>query len=147
MIVFCGYANNDVTVHVPHVPVLGERVQATAISQIDGGMNANAAVSAARMGAQVIFAGAVGPDARSTEFLEASRQMASTPVGRREMRSCRRQLFSSRRTAIAPSSARTTRTMPNASELSSPDWPLPAVDDCSSTDTVRSSSRMNYREA
>lgn len=71
MIVFCGYANNDVTVHVPHVPVLGERVQATAISQIDGGMNANAAVSAARMGAQVIFAGAVGPDARSTEFLEA----------------------------------------------------------------------------
>lgn len=71
MIVFCGYANNDVTVHVPHVPVLGERVQATAISQIDGGMNANAAVSAARMGAQVIFAGAVGPDARSTEFLES----------------------------------------------------------------------------
>ncbi|NMM90911.1 carbohydrate kinase family protein [Rhodococcus sp. SRB_17] len=71
MIVFCGYANNDVTVHVPHVPVLGERVQATAISQIDGGMNANAAVSAARMGAEVIFAGAVGPDARSTEFLAA----------------------------------------------------------------------------
>jgi ribokinase/sulfofructose kinase len=69
MIVFCGYANNDVTVHVPHVPVLGERVQATSIESIDGGMNANAAVAAARMGASVIFAGAVGPDARSTEFL------------------------------------------------------------------------------
>lgn len=69
MIVFFGYANNDVTVHVPHVPVLGERVQATSISMIDGGMNANAAVSAARMGAQVAFAGAVGPDTRSAEFL------------------------------------------------------------------------------
>lgn len=69
MIVFIGYANNDVTVHVPHVPVLGERVQATAISMIDGGMNANAAVSAARMGASVAFAGAVGSDARSAEFL------------------------------------------------------------------------------
>lgn len=110
------------------LPVLGERVQATAISQIDGGMNANAAVSAARMGAQVIFAGAVGPDARSTEFLRIPfEQTASTPVGRREMRFCRRQLFSSRRTAIAQSSARTTRTMPNESGLSSPDWLLPVV--------------------
>jgi sulfofructose kinase len=70
MIVFCGYANNDVTVQVPHVPVLGERVQATSIISIDGGMNANAAVSAARMGAAVRFAGAVGSDARSEEFLE-----------------------------------------------------------------------------
>jgi ribokinase/sulfofructose kinase len=69
MIVFCGYANNDVTVHVPHLPVLGERVQATSIVSIDGGMNANAAVAAARMGASVVFAGAVGPDVRSTEFL------------------------------------------------------------------------------
>ncbi|MDZ7910454.1 MAG: carbohydrate kinase family protein [Rhodococcus sp. (in: high G+C Gram-positive bacteria)] len=69
MIVFFGYANNDVTVHVPHVPVLGERVQATAVDSIDGGMNANAAVSAARMGAHVAFAGAVGSDARSAEFL------------------------------------------------------------------------------
>lgn len=69
MIVFLGYANNDVTVHVPHVPVLGERVQATSVSMIDGGMNANAAVSAARMGARVVFAGAVGPEARSAEFL------------------------------------------------------------------------------
>ncbi|KJV03248.1 hypothetical protein VF34_01237 [Rhodococcus sp. PML026] len=31
MIVFFGYANNDVTVHVPHVPALGERVQATTV--------------------------------------------------------------------------------------------------------------------
>jgi len=69
MIVFCGYANNDVTVTVPRVPLGGERVQATAIAQVNGGMNANAAVSAARMGADVVFAGAVGPDARSSEFL------------------------------------------------------------------------------
>ncbi len=69
MIVFCGYANSDVTVHIPRLPVLGERVQATSIESIDGGMNANAAVAAARMGASVIFAGAVGPDARSAEFL------------------------------------------------------------------------------
>ena len=71
MIVFFGYANNDVTVHVPHVPLLGERVQATIIDSIDGGMNANAAVSAARMGARVAFAGAVGSDIRSSEFLAA----------------------------------------------------------------------------
>lgn len=70
MIVFFGYANNDVTVHVPHVPVIGERVQATAVTMIDGGMTANAAVAAARMQATVAFAGAVGPDARSTEFLQ-----------------------------------------------------------------------------
>lgn len=69
MIVFFGYANSDVTVHVPHVPVLGERVQATAVDTIDGGMTANAAVAAARMGARVAFAGAVGPDPRSTQFL------------------------------------------------------------------------------
>jgi len=69
MIVFCGYANNDVTVRVPRIPHAGERVQATAVEQVDGGMNANAAVSAARMGATVMFAGAVGADARSGEFL------------------------------------------------------------------------------
>lgn len=70
MIVFCGYANHDVTVHIPRVPLAGERVQATAVEQVDGGMNANAAVSAARMGAAAVFAGAVGPDARSTDFLD-----------------------------------------------------------------------------
>ena len=85
LIVFCGYANNDVTVYVPHVPVLGERVQATNIMSTDGGMSANAAVSAARMGADVYFAGTVGPDLRSTEFLDnLARDGVDTSWARRD---------------------------------------------------------------
>ncbi|MEO3825634.1 carbohydrate kinase family protein [Actinomadura sp. B10D3] len=69
MIVFCGYANADLTVAVPVLPGPAARVQATAVRRGDGGMAANAAVAAARMGADARFAGAVGPDPLSTEFL------------------------------------------------------------------------------
>jgi len=71
MIVFCGYANSDVTVRVPSLPTPGGRVQATALERGDGGMAANAAVAAARLGADVRFGGVVGTDALSAAFLEA----------------------------------------------------------------------------
>ncbi|HEX4358675.1 MAG TPA: carbohydrate kinase family protein [Pseudonocardia sp.] len=71
MIVFCGYANRDLTVSVPALPGVGSRVQATDVRDSDGGMGANAAVAAARVGADARFAGAVGADARSAAFLLA----------------------------------------------------------------------------
>jgi sugar/nucleoside kinase (ribokinase family) len=71
VIAFCGYANTDLTVRVPVLPVPGDRVQATAVHRRDGGMGANAAVAAARMGARVRFAGVVGDDPASVAFLDA----------------------------------------------------------------------------
>ncbi|MFC9224126.1 carbohydrate kinase family protein [Streptomyces hygroscopicus] len=71
MIVFCGYANIDLTVGVPRLPAPGARVQATAVRHGHGGMAANASVAAARTGADAWFAGVVGPDPRSTAFLAA----------------------------------------------------------------------------
>ncbi|GGV37871.1 ribokinase [Actinomadura cremea] len=71
MIVFCGYANVDLTVEVPVLPGPAARVQATRVRRGEGGMAANAAVAAARMGADARFAGVVGPDRESTAFLAA----------------------------------------------------------------------------
>lgn len=71
MIAFCGYANSDLTVAVPVLPGPGDRVQATAVQRSDGGMAANAAVAAARMGARAYFAGAIGADPVSAAFLDA----------------------------------------------------------------------------
>lgn len=69
MIVFCGYANLDVVGRVPHVPRPDERVHAVTVEHLPGGMAANAAVAAARAGAQVAFAGVVGDDPLSARFL------------------------------------------------------------------------------
>ncbi|GLY81679.1 carbohydrate kinase family protein [Actinoallomurus iriomotensis] len=69
MIVFCGYANTDLTVRIPVLPGPGARVQATGVQYGEGGMAANASVAAARMGADARFAGVVGSDALSTAFL------------------------------------------------------------------------------
>lgn len=71
MIVFCGYANSDVTAAVSVLPAAGQRVQAVAVDRGDGGMAANAAAAAARLGAHARFAGAVGTDPLSTAFLDA----------------------------------------------------------------------------
>ncbi|TDD71789.1 carbohydrate kinase family protein [Actinomadura rubrisoli] len=78
MIVFCGYANVDLTVAVPELPGPGARVQATGVRRGEGGMAANAAVAAARMGAAARFAGVVGPGASSTAFLAS---LAADGVG------------------------------------------------------------------
>jgi ribokinase/sulfofructose kinase len=69
MIVFCGYANRDITIALDVLPVSGERRHARSIRQYDGGMAANAAVAAARFGSEPMFAGAVGSDAQSAAFL------------------------------------------------------------------------------
>ncbi|MFD0903209.1 carbohydrate kinase family protein, partial [Actinomadura sediminis] len=71
MIVFCGYANVDLTVEVPVLPGPAARVQATRVRRGEGGMAANAAVAAARMGADARFAGVVGAGPDSTAFLAA----------------------------------------------------------------------------
>lgn len=69
MIVFCGYANLDVVGRVPRFPRPDERLHASAIEHLPGGMAANAAVAAARAGARVAFAGALGDDPLSDRFL------------------------------------------------------------------------------
>ncbi|WP_369135754.1 carbohydrate kinase family protein [Modestobacter sp. I12A-02662] len=69
MIVFCGYANLDVVGRVPRFPRPDERVHATAVEHLSGGMAANAASAAARAGADVAFAGVVGADPVSDRFL------------------------------------------------------------------------------
>ena len=69
MIVFCGYANLDVVGRVPRFPRPDERVHASAVEHLPGGMAANAAVAAARAGAHVAFAGVVGDDPLSDRFL------------------------------------------------------------------------------
>lgn len=69
VIVFCGYANLDVAARVPHLPRPDERVHASAVEHLPGGMAANAAVAAARAGARVAFAGVVGEDHLSERFL------------------------------------------------------------------------------
>jgi sulfofructose kinase len=70
VIVFCGYANLDVVGRVPRLPEPDERVHAVAVEKLPGGMAANAAVAAARAGAQVAFAGVVGADPVSDLFLD-----------------------------------------------------------------------------
>jgi sulfofructose kinase len=70
VIVFCGYANLDVVGRVPRLPEPDQRVHATAVDKLPGGMGANAAVAAARAGAQVAFAGVVGADPLSDLFLD-----------------------------------------------------------------------------
>jgi sulfofructose kinase len=69
MIVFCGYANLDVVGRVPRFPRPDERLHASAVEHLPGGMAANAAVAAARAGAQAAFAGVVGADPLSDRFL------------------------------------------------------------------------------
>lgn len=69
VIVFCGYANRDIVIQLDELPRVGERLHARFIRQHDGGMAANAAVAAARFGATPTFAGVVGPDVESLEFL------------------------------------------------------------------------------
>lgn len=57
-----GSANLDLAIPVPHFPGAGETVLAGAPMRHAGGKGLNQAVAAARLGAQVRFAGAVGDD-------------------------------------------------------------------------------------
>ncbi len=63
MIVCFGSINLDLIFSLPALPVAGQTVAAPGMHIEPGGKGANQAVAAARDGAQVVFAGAVGRDA------------------------------------------------------------------------------------
>lgn len=65
IIVAVGSANVDILATVPHLPVEGERLTATDFLTVPGGMAANCACAAARVGANVIFFGRTSSDALS----------------------------------------------------------------------------------
>src|SRR6056297_4131726 len=62
MIYNFGSINADYIYQVPHLPVPGETLAATALTRELGGKGANQSVAASHAGAQVIHVGAVGPD-------------------------------------------------------------------------------------
>jgi ribokinase len=63
MIVVFGSINLDLIFPLPHIPAAGETVLGPTLRQEPGGKGANQALAAARDGAQVVMAGAVGRDA------------------------------------------------------------------------------------
>ena len=69
MIVVFGSINLDLIFPVPHIPSPGETVLGPTTRIEPGGKGANQAVAAARDGAHVIMAGAVGRDALSRDAL------------------------------------------------------------------------------
>jgi ribokinase len=68
-----GSANADLVFRVPHLPAPGETVLGPGWRAMAGGKGANQAVAAARDGARVAFAGAVGRDAMAAVATEGLR--------------------------------------------------------------------------
>jgi ribokinase len=69
-----GSANADLVFRVPHLPAPGETVLGPGWRAMPGGKGANQAVAAARDGARVAFAGAVGRDAMAGIALAGLRE-------------------------------------------------------------------------
>ncbi len=69
MIIVFGSINLDLIFPLPHLPTAGETVLGPTMRIEPGGKGANQAVAAARDGAQVAFAGAVGADALADDAL------------------------------------------------------------------------------
>ncbi|MBU6497442.1 MAG: ribokinase, partial [Rhodospirillales bacterium] len=69
MIVCFGSINLDLIFAVPRLPVAGQTVLGPTLHMEPGGKGANQAVAAARDGATVVFAGAVGRDALADDAL------------------------------------------------------------------------------
>jgi len=61
-VVVLGSINVDFVAHVPHLPVVGETVQAQSFEVFPGGKGSNQAVAASRMGSQAVIVGGVGND-------------------------------------------------------------------------------------
>jgi ribokinase len=74
MIVVFGSVNLDLIFQLPHIPRAGETVLGPHLRQEPGGKGANQALAAARDGARVIMAGAVGRDALADTALQLLRQ-------------------------------------------------------------------------
>ena len=62
-IAIVGSVNVDLVFRAPRLPAVGETLLGHSFQQIRGGKGANQAVAAARLGAPVLFVGAVGDDA------------------------------------------------------------------------------------
>jgi sugar/nucleoside kinase (ribokinase family) len=62
MILVLGYANVDVVTRMPYLPAPGERVTATTIETFPGGMAANCACAASRLGGDVYCFSSIGND-------------------------------------------------------------------------------------
>lgn len=70
-VVVVGSVNADLVVHVDRRPGPGETVLGSDLATYPGGKGANQAVAAARLGADVAFAGRVGSDAHGTFLRDA----------------------------------------------------------------------------
>ena len=70
-ILVAGSLHLDVIVQTPNLPRLDQTVTGTGVAYAFGGKGGNQAVAAARMGASVAMAGAVGQDAFAAILLEA----------------------------------------------------------------------------
>jgi ribokinase len=68
-IVVVGSFNMDLVLNVSHLPRPGETVMATHFASGPGGKGSNAAIAAARLGAEVSFVARVGTDVYGTEAL------------------------------------------------------------------------------
>lgn len=73
MILAFGSINLDLIFPLPHLPAPGETVLGPTMTIEPGGKGANQAVAAARDGARVVFAGAVGADALAQDALRLMR--------------------------------------------------------------------------
>jgi|HubBroStandDraft_1064217.scaffolds.fasta_scaffold18706_1 ribokinase len=74
MIIVFGSINLDLIFPVPHIPGPGETVLGPSIRIEPGGKGANQAVAAARDGAAVVMAGAIGRDTLATSALTLLRE-------------------------------------------------------------------------
>lgn len=73
MIIVFGSINLDLIFALPHIPAAGETVLTPSLTLSPGGKGANQALAAARDGARVIMAGAVGRDALAGDALSLLR--------------------------------------------------------------------------
>lgn len=74
MIITFGSINMDLIFALPHLPAPGETVLTPDLALVPGGKGANQACAAARDGAPVVMAGAVGRDGLATDALALLRQ-------------------------------------------------------------------------
>jgi ribokinase len=69
-VLIVGSINVDLVVHVERLPAAGETVTGGVFARHPGGKGGNQAVAAARLGARVVFVGAVGSDDDGSSALE-----------------------------------------------------------------------------
>ncbi len=69
-ILVIGSLNMDVTLEVPHIPIVGETILADSVTHNRGGKGANQAVAIRRLGAETAMIGAVGNDDFGEDLLK-----------------------------------------------------------------------------